>query len=75
MKKMEIVERYVYDVTRRLPEAQRKDIELELRGLIEDMLDEYVQDRDVTESDVEEVLFELGHPRSLRGNIGGRKSI
>lgn len=37
----------------------------ELHGLIEDMLDERLQDRDVKEEDVEEVLLELGHPRSL----------
>ena len=31
---MEIVERYIYAVTRRLPEKQREDIEKELRGRI-----------------------------------------
>ena len=35
---MEMVERYIYAVTKKLPEKQRSDIEQELRSLIEDML-------------------------------------
>ncbi|WP_163530103.1 HAAS signaling domain-containing protein [Halobacillus ihumii] len=62
---MEIINRYVYAVSKRLPESQRKDVADELRGLIEDMLDERVQDGEVIEQDVESVLVELGHPRSL----------
>ncbi|WP_342028027.1 HAAS signaling domain-containing protein [Lentibacillus halodurans] len=60
-----MIERYVYAVTKRLPEAQRQDVADELRGLIEDMLNERVQGRDITEEDVEEVLLELGNPRNL----------
>ncbi|SFE03652.1 hypothetical protein SAMN05216238_107149 [Lentibacillus persicus] len=69
---MEMIERYIYAVTKRLPEAQRDDVAEELRGLIEDMLDERRQNRHVTEADVEDVLLGLGHPRNLarkyRGN-------
>lgn len=73
---MEMIERYVYAVTKRLPEAQRKDVVDELRGLIDDMLDERVQDRGVKEEDVEEVLLELGHPRNLaRKYRGGKKYL
>ncbi|MFD2923997.1 HAAS signaling domain-containing protein [Halobacillus naozhouensis] len=70
---MEIINRYVYSVSKRLPEAQRKDVADELRGLIEDMLEERVQDREVTEEDVEMVLLELGHPRILARKYRGEK--
>lgn len=57
---MRLIELYVQEVTRRLPESQREDIGLELRSTIEDMLpDEY------QEEDVKSVLRELGHPAKL----------
>ncbi|WP_079529599.1 HAAS signaling domain-containing protein [Halobacillus hunanensis] len=70
---MEIINRYVYAVSKRLPEAQRNDVADELHGLIEDMLEERVQDTEVTEQDVESVLVELGHPRSLARKYRDRK--
>ena len=33
----ELVNRYVYEVTKRIPKEQRNEIEMELRELIEDM--------------------------------------
>ncbi|WP_461177443.1 HAAS signaling domain-containing protein [Virgibacillus ainsalahensis] len=68
-----MIDRYLYAVTKRLPETQRKDVADELHGLIEDMLYERVQSRDVTEKDVEEVLLELGHPRKLARKYRGTK--
>lgn len=62
---MEMIERYIYAVTKKLREKQRRDVADELRGLIEDMLNERVQDSNIKETDVEEVLLELGHPASL----------
>ncbi|KKO52362.1 HAAS signaling domain-containing protein [Paenibacillus sp. DMB20] len=62
---MELVERYVYAVTHKLPRKQRADIEKELRGLIEDMLEERVQNASIQEADVEAVLMELGDPSTL----------
>ncbi|MFC3772259.1 hypothetical protein [Paenibacillus sp. GCM10012303] len=70
---MELVKRYIYAVTHKLPEAQRADIEKELHGLIEDMLGERVQDGEPTVKDVEEVLLELGHPRKLADQYRGYK--
>ncbi|TFJ91364.1 hypothetical protein [Lentibacillus salicampi] len=70
---MEMIGRYVYAVTKRLPEAQRKDVADELSGLIEDMLEERVQGREITEEDVEGVLLELGHPRTLARKYRGSK--
>lgn len=55
---MEMMERYIYAVTRKLPQSQREDIGKELRGLIEDMLEERVPIGTVTEKDLEDVLID-----------------
>lgn len=70
---MELVRKYVYAVTQKLPAQQRADIEKELTGLIEDMLDERTQGGPVQESDVEEVLFELGDPSALANKYRGKE--
>ncbi|MDY6827062.1 MAG: hypothetical protein SVV67_07820 [Bacillota bacterium] len=62
---MELVERYIYAVTRRLPEKQRSDIERELRSLIEDMLADRTGGDEASETDIEEVLMELGDPAEM----------
>lgn len=76
----DLTERYLYDVVRRLPEKQKKDIEKELRTLIEDMI---AEQEEAGETDREKctksVLNSLGSPaklaRSYRGEndclIGG----
>ncbi|MEW9109566.1 MAG: hypothetical protein AB2374_09460 [Cytobacillus gottheilii] len=57
-----LIEIYIQEVTRRLPEKNRSDIALELRSTIEDMLpDEY------KEEDVKAVLEKLGNPVALAG--------
>ncbi len=55
-----IIDRYLYDVSRRLPENMRADVERELRSNIEDMLSESPSD-----DDIEQVLLELGSPSKL----------
>ena len=55
-----LVDRYVYDVVRRLPEAERGDVERELRANIEDMLAGNAQ-----EAETIRVLGSLGEPRKL----------
>ena len=55
-----LIERYVYDVARRLPEKEREDVMKELRANIYDMLPE-----GASEDDVKKVLYELGSPVSL----------
>ncbi|MDR1631169.1 MAG: hypothetical protein LBS36_13305 [Oscillospiraceae bacterium] len=52
-----LIDRYVYDVIRRLPEHERADVEKELRANIFDMLPE-----DADEQDIAAVLSELGSP-------------
>lgn len=56
------IERYVYDVARRLPEKEREDVKDELRANIYDMLPE-----GATEEQIRKVLYELGSPASLAG--------
>lgn len=57
---MKLIEAYIYEVTRRLPEKMRDDIALELRSTIEDMLaDNY------SEIEVKNVLSKLGNPVEL----------
>ena len=61
----ELIERYIYAVTRRLPVKMRGDIDKELSGLIADMLEERCGDMTPTETDVRVVLTELGTPSQL----------
>lgn len=55
-----IIERYIYDVIRRLPENDRSDVERELRAGIADMLSDQP-----TESETAQVLENLGNPFKL----------
>ncbi|WP_456272412.1 HAAS signaling domain-containing protein [Bacillus sp. AK031] len=57
---MKLIEVYIQEVTRRLPEKSRADIALELRSTIEDTLPE-----DYNEKDVKSVLEKLGNPAAL----------
>lgn len=67
--KNELIERYLYEVTRRLPEGQRSDIEKELRSLIEDMIEE--RGNGDEERIVRDVLEELGDPAKLAAKYRG----
>lgn len=64
-----MIERYIYDVTRRLPKSQREDIKLELQGLISEMIDKRFGDKNLTNDDIESVLIELGHPRIMADRL------
>ena len=55
---MNLIDRYIYDVCRRLPKNQREDIERELRTLVADMLEE-------EGGRAEEILKKLGPPAKL----------
>lgn len=57
---MKIIDLYIQEVTRRLPEKSREDIALELRSTIEDMLPD-----DYTEEEVKTVLEKMGNPALL----------
>ncbi|WP_404354841.1 hypothetical protein LG291_14345 [Cytobacillus firmus] len=57
---MSLIEIYIQEVTRRLPEKSRADIALELQSTIGDMLPD-----DYNEEDVKNVLSKLGSPAAL----------
>lgn len=63
---MEIMERYIYAVTKRLPKTQREETEKELRQRIEKMLSE-------KNGDLESVLKELGDPVQVANEYRGFK--
>jgi len=55
-----MIDRYLYDVSRRLPENIRADVERELRSNIEDMLPE-----NPGNAEIERVLIKMGSPAKL----------
>ncbi|KMN46015.1 HAAS signaling domain-containing protein [Bacillus paramycoides] len=57
---MNLIEVYIQEVAKRIPEKNRDDIVLELRSTIEDMLPD-----DYNEDDVKSVLAKLGSPVTL----------
>jgi len=69
---MDLINRYIYAVTKSLPEKQRKDIEDELKTLIDDMVEQN-QGPESYEDKVKNVLMELGNPEDLADNYRGTK--
>ncbi len=63
--KNDIIERYIYAVTKRLPKKIQDDVSNELRTLIDDMLMERCGDTTPNEYDIKSVLTELGTPNEL----------
>jgi len=63
---MELINRYVYQVGRRLPERTRADVEQELRSLLLDALEEHTgRAADFTEEEQVAVLEEFGPPEQM----------
>lgn len=72
----ELVDKYLYDVVRRLPKKQQEDIKQELRTLIEDMLEEGEDLEKSYEEKVYFVLNKLGDPADLaRSYRDGQDSL
>ncbi len=65
---MELINRYVYQVGRRLPERTRADVEQELRSLLLDALEERTgRTGDFAEEEQVAVLEEFGSPEQMAG--------
>lgn len=62
---MKLIERYVHDVTRRLPEKQRADVARELSAEIEEMVEARAKGKRPTKKHIYDVLVEMGNPRLL----------
>ena len=63
--KNDLIERYIYAVTKRLPKKMQDDVSQELKTLIDDMLMERCGDITPEEKDIKIVLTELGTPNEL----------
>lgn len=70
---MELIERYIYEVTRHLSTSQRADVAKELRASIEDMAAGRAKNTKPTAADIEAVLKELGRPELLAVKYGQTK--
>lgn len=68
----DLIERYIYAVTKRMDRRQRDDVAQELRTLIDDMLAERCGSLTPTEKDVRVVLTELGTPQELYAKYDDR---
>jgi hypothetical protein len=67
-----LTDRYVYAVTRALPEPQRADIDKELRASIADAVDARVEAGEQLADAERATLTELGDPVKLAGEYAGR---
>jgi len=67
----ELIGRYIYAVTRRLPPKSRADVEKELASLVSDMLEARCGAVSPTDKDVRVVLTELGAPGKLAAKYSG----
>lgn len=72
MSKGNLIDRYVMEVGRRLPQKQRADVQLELRSALQDALDERGLDADRQEDEdkVVELLKEFGKPSHVAEGYG-----
>jgi hypothetical protein len=69
----DLIERYIYAVTRQLPSKVRAEVEMELDGLIAEMLEERCGPILPTEKDIRVVLTELGTPTELAAKYSGEE--
>lgn len=63
--KNNLVDRYLYAVSKELPQKMCKDVEEELKSLIMDMAEERCTGEEPTEDIILEILEELGHPAEM----------
>lgn len=77
MKEHNLIDRYIYDVGRRLPSKNREDVQLELRSALQDILDERGIDASdlAQEERVVEVLREFGEPHKVAAGYNVRRFI
>lgn len=71
---MELIERYIYAVTKSFPKKQKIEIEEELKANIEDMVEQN-NGNESHEDKVKKVLLELGDPEILADNYRGSKKF
>jgi hypothetical protein len=72
---MELIERYLYEVGRRLPPKTRDDILAELHSVLQDKLDERVPEGQITRAHVVEVLKAMGSPKKVATSFAGERYL
>lgn len=70
---MNVIDRYVYDVIRRLPERQQEDVGKELRVEIEAMAEDEARGKRPTKKQVYDVLMRMGDPAVLADQYAERQ--
>lgn len=70
---MDLIDRYIYDIIRRLPEPQKQDVGKELRSEIEAMVDDEAKGKKPTKKQVHNVLARMGDPAILADQYAGRQ--
>lgn len=65
MKDNNLIERYVYEVGRHLPSRMRADVSLEIKGALEDILEERGIDPERDQKALEGLLIEYGNPEKV----------
>jgi hypothetical protein len=73
-KMADLIERYIHEVGRHLPEKERADIEAELRSQIQDQLEDRYGGA-ASQADVAAVLTELGDPRRMAASYAGEQYL
>lgn len=68
MARDDLIARYIYAVTRRLPPKRREAVRSELAATIQKALDSRLNGQEATESDQRVVLLELGSPAEVAAN-------
>jgi len=70
----DLIERYVHEVGRHVPQKERAEIQAELRSMIHDQLEDRFGGA-ATADDVNAVLVELGHPRRMAASYAGERYL
>jgi hypothetical protein len=70
----DLVERYIHEVGRYLPQKERAEVEAELRSQIHDQLEDKFGDA-ATPEQVASVLVELGDPRRMAASYGSQQYL
>jgi len=73
---MDIINKYIYAIQRRLPTQNKDDIAKEIKSLIYDELEgKFGKQNEYTNEEIEEVITEMGHPREVASRYRGDKQL
>ncbi|KAA3643579.1 MAG: hypothetical protein DWQ07_24040 [Chloroflexi bacterium] len=72
---MKLIERYIAEVGRHLPQKSREDIQNEIRSTIEDMLDDRFGEGSRNDEQITEMLEELGPPKKVAASYQPEKYL